>query len=114
MKNVKMSEQLKDYFETTPKEQQEKDFFNIACKMHGIDPTAPNAKRKLKWISFKNRYWYPIRRRMPLIFYGVISSLNMICAGMNLYQEYYWLTVLNVLGGVIFLVFFYEESKKYW
>ena len=39
--------QLKDYFDNTPKEQLERDFFEIRCECEGIDPNDENAKRKL-------------------------------------------------------------------
>ena len=46
--------QLKDYFDNTPKEQLERDFFEIRCECEGIDPNDENAKRKLWWKDTKH------------------------------------------------------------
>ena len=46
--------QLKDYLDNTPKEQLERDFFEIRCECEGIDPNDENAKRKLWWKDTKH------------------------------------------------------------
>ena len=52
--NKKLADQLKDYFDNTPKEQIEKDFFEIQCECKGIDPNDENAKIKLWWKDTKH------------------------------------------------------------
>lgn len=50
-KSESMLEQLRKYLDETPKEQLERDFFEIECTCQGIDPNDPNAKRKLNMIK---------------------------------------------------------------
>ena len=50
----KLVDRLKDYFDNTPKEQLERDFFEIRCACEGIDPNDENAKRKLWWKDTKH------------------------------------------------------------
>ena len=51
----RLVDQLKDYLNNTPKEQLERDFFEIRCKCEGIDPNDENAKRKLWWKDTKHK-----------------------------------------------------------
>lgn len=51
----KIVDQLKDYLNNTPKEQLERDFFEIECKCEGIDPNDKNAERKLWWKHAKHK-----------------------------------------------------------
>ena len=44
----RLVDQLKNYLENTPKEQLERDFFEIRCKCEGIDPNDENAKRNIE------------------------------------------------------------------
>lgn len=41
--NKKLVAQLKDYLDNTPKEQLERDLFEIECECEGIDPNDENA-----------------------------------------------------------------------
>ena len=52
--NKKLIDQLKDYFDNTPKEQLERDFFEIQCGCKGIDPNDETAKIKLWWKDTKH------------------------------------------------------------
>ena len=56
--NKKLVAQLKDYLDNTPKEELEREFFEIRCKFEGIDPNDDNAKRKLYWKDTK--HWLKI------------------------------------------------------
>ena len=49
------TDQLKNYLENTSPEQQEKDWLDICCKVEGIDPNDPSAKKKLKKIERKRK-----------------------------------------------------------
>ena len=51
----RLVDQLKNYLENTPKEQLERDFFEIRCECEGIDPNDENAKRKLWWKDTKHK-----------------------------------------------------------
>ena len=53
-----LADQLKTYLENTSPEQQEKDWFDICCKVEGIDPNDPDAKKKLNRIQRKYT-WRP-------------------------------------------------------
>lgn len=54
-RSKKLVDQLKDYLDNTPKEQLERDFFEIRCKLEGIDPDYENAKQKLWWKDTKHK-----------------------------------------------------------
>ena len=59
--------QLKDYLDNTPKEQLERDFFEIRCECEGIDPNDENAKRKLWWKDTKHELARVLTNTMMLI-----------------------------------------------
>jgi hypothetical protein len=111
---MSLSDQLKEYIENTPKEQLERDWFEISCRCEGIDPNKPNAKRELKKIRLKNKYWYPFRRILPVLIDGFVMITNSFCAGVTFNQEYYWVSLFNLSVSILFFVVLWHDMKKYW
>lgn len=65
-----LTDQLKDYLENTSSEQQEKDWFNVWCKVEGIDSNDPNVKKKLKKIQRKRNwapFWQAVKETVSLV-----------------------------------------------
>lgn len=48
-----MVDNLKEHLANTPKEELEREFFEIRCEYEGIDPNDEDAKRKLWWKDTK-------------------------------------------------------------
>jgi hypothetical protein len=70
-------ESLKKHLNETPREVLEQEFFEIDCKMEGIDPKAPDARKQLKKLHLKNKLKYKI---WPTIRNTVCWMLSLWCA----------------------------------
>lgn len=75
------ADQLKNYLETTSKEQQEKDFFEICCKIEGIDLNLPNARKLLKRKQMKDKFLYRIFPKIIIISLALASIVCFIATG---------------------------------
>ena len=53
-------ESLKKHLNETPREVLEQEFFEIDCKMEGIDHTLPNARKLLKRKKCINKWKYKV------------------------------------------------------
>ena len=92
------TDQLKNYLENTSPEQQEKDWFDICCKVEGIDPNDPSAKKKLKKIERK-REWAPIWQMFKEMFSLVAGAQLIMCSCLPLVNGNYILfVILHTLG----------------
>lgn len=107
-----LSKQLKAYLDGTPKEQIEKDFFEITCRLNGIDPTSPNAKRKIKIISFKNKYLFPFLRKTKKVFDALMCAGWFMCLGASIVEKKYWWIVIEIIFGIYFLWKVYNNGKN--
>lgn len=108
-----LSDQLKKYLEETPKEQIEKDFFNIECHLHDIDPYMPEAKKLLKKMKRKAKWG----RKVPSIRLTVdivTTSLLYMGTGMMLVQKEWWLFALNLICGSYFMYKTLKDSRETW
>ena len=109
-----MSDQLKKYFEETPKEKIEQDFLEFECEFYGIDKNDPCAKRKIKRKHLKEKW----QRRMPKILLYTDSFCTttwFICAGSCLEERLFGLGILYVLFGIVFLYRVIRDAKElYW
>lgn len=74
--NKKLVAQLKDYLDNTPKEQLERDLFEIECECEGIDPNDENAKRKLWWKDTK----YELKIISHYLGYWTLKTLILVSA----------------------------------
>ena len=108
-----LSDQLKEYLDNTSPEQQEKDWFNISCKVEGIDPNDPDAKKKLNKINRK-RKWESIIPSIDKIAIDIfISLLFMVSCIPLLAGKYLWFVVIYILGFLFLELRLYMEREKY-
>ena len=70
-------EGLKKHLEETPREVLEQEFFEIDCKMEGIDHTLPNAKELLKRKRRIDKWKYKI---LPKVYNTACWMLGLWCA----------------------------------
>lgn len=105
------SNQLKNYFETTSEEQQEKDFFEICCKIEGIDSTLPNAKKLLKRKQRKDKFLYKTLPKIIIILLGLGSIVCFIASG-YLIGKHNLGTGLCMMVGMFSFTQFLEKFKK--
>ena len=106
-----LSNQLKNYFETTSKEQQEKDFFEICCKIEGIDSTLPNAKKLLKRKQMKDKFLYRIFPKIIIILLALCSIICFIATG-YLIGKHNLGTGLCMMTGMFSFTQFLKKFKK--
>ena len=97
-----LSNQLKDYLENTSPEQQEKDWFNVCCKVEGIDPDDPKAKKKLKKIQRK-RNWAPIWQMFKEIFSLTVGAQLIMWSCMPLVNDKIGLFIILHIAGFCFI-----------
>lgn len=108
-----LSNQLKDYLENTSPEQQEKDWFNVCCKVEGIDPDDPDAKKKLKKIQRK-RKWEPIWQMFKEMFSLVAGAQLIMWSCMPLINNKFGLFVILHTAGFCFIGWrLWMEREKY-
>lgn len=101
-----LSEQLKQYLENTPKEQLEKEFFDLECEMYGINSSSSNAKCKLWWKKFKVKHLWKFFFWTDIMF--IVGWF--MCAGASIVR-------LRPLWSIIFcfvfgFVFIYRMIRK--
>lgn len=106
-----LSNQLKNYLETTSKEQQEKDFFEICCKIEGIDPSLSNAKKLLKRKQRKDKFLYKIFPKIIVILLALCSIVCFITTG-YLIGKHHLGTGLCMMIGMFSFTQFLEKFKK--
>jgi hypothetical protein len=90
-----LSAQLKKYLEETPREQLERDFFEIECKCEGIDPDDEHAKFKL----------------------NLLKVGRFLHKGLHYFFDWLWRTIIllvAVLGGVILVKPEYSQHPYFW
>lgn len=97
---MKLSDQLKEYLENTPKEQLEQDWFEIQCKCEDIDPNDPNAKAKLKWKMFKNELF---SNRVKATLTTLMMILCFVTSGLNIKGNNIFLAIVMFLCGGFWL-----------
>lgn len=108
-----LTEQLKDYLENTSPEQQEKDWFNVCCKVEGIDPNDPKAKKKLKKIECKRR-WAPVWQFIKETTSLVIGAQLIMWSCLPLITNNYALFLLLHMSGFFFIGWrLWMEREKY-
>lgn len=73
----RLLEELEKHLKETPKEVLEQEFFEIDCKMEGIDHTLPNAKELLKRKKRINKLKYKV---WPTIRNTACWMLSLWCA----------------------------------
>lgn len=105
------SNQLKNYFETTSKEQQEKDFFEICCKIEGIDANLPNAKKLLKRKQRRDKFRYRILPKIIIISLALSSIACFIVTG-YLIGKHNLGTGLCMMMGMFSFIQFLKKFKK--
>lgn len=108
------SNQLKKYLDETPKEVQEQHFFEIQCRMAGIDHTKPDAKRKLKRYNLKNHFRYTcwpfmvdLSLQILCVFTGFMSGV-FACLGNN------WLWIVLTIVSSALYAWGTERGKNNW
>ena len=76
-------EGFKKHLKETPKEVLEQEFFEIDCRMEGIDHTLPNAKELLKRKRRIDKWKYKARNRnvMKLVQVGKRSFIQQMLLG---------------------------------
>lgn len=106
-----LTEQLKKYLETATRDQLEEDFFKIECKLHDIDSTAPNAKRKLAWAKFKIKFslFWP---KVQLIGRSICSAVWFMCLGACIVHKLWAMSVWAFFWGVFFICLTIQKAKK--
>lgn len=108
-----LSNQLKDYLENTSPEQQEKDWFNVCCKVEGIDPNDPDAEKKLRKIQRKYA-WRPAIQSIKEITLHVLIAQSFMWSCIPLLAEKYLLFFgIHILGFVFLAIRLNMEKKKY-
>lgn len=108
-----LSNQLKDYLENTSPEQQEKDWFNVCCKVEGINPDDPDAKKKLKKIQCK-RNWAHIWQMTKEMFSLVAGAQLIMWSCMPLINNKFGLFVILHTAGFCFISWrLWMEREKY-
>lgn len=108
-----LTEQLKEYLENTSPEQQEKDWFNILCKVEHIDPNDPKAKKKLKRIQRKRR-WAPVWQLIKETTTLVIGAQLIMWSCIPLTKTDYSLFLLLHMSGFFFIgLRLWMEREKY-
>ena len=106
-----LSNQLKNYLETTSKEQQEKDFFEICCKIEGIDPNSPKARKIHKRKQMKDKFLYRILPKIIIILLALVSIVCFIATG-YLIGKHNLGTGLCMMMGMFSFTQFLEKFKK--
>lgn len=106
-----LSNQLKTYWETTSEEQQEKDFFEICCKIEGIDANLPNAKKLLKRKQMKDKFRYRILPKIIIISLALGSIACFIATG-YLIGKHHLGTGLCLMMGMFSFTQFLEKFKR--
>ena len=108
-----LSEQLKDYLETTTPEQQEEDFYKICCKIEGLDPNDPKSKKKLERIN-RRRAMKPVLNKIAEVCVTVLAAQLIMWSCLPLMAEKYPLFfAMHTLGFVCFHARIFMEAKKY-
>ena len=103
-------EQLKSHLENTPKEQLEREIFEIQCKMYDINSNLPNAKRKLAWRKFQYKYLNKISYYIDII----CMILWFMCAGANIIlSRPWWAIVICMVFGFGFLYNMIYKIRKF-
>ena len=108
-----LNKQLKKYLKTATPEQLKADYFKIQCITRGIDYDLPDAENLLKKQLRKEKW----ESRMPKIRLTVdicTTSLLNMGGGMALYNENYWLFLVNISLGSYFMHKTLKDSKELW
>lgn len=106
----KVLEQLKKRLEETPKEILEKEFFEIDCKIEGIDHNLPNAKKLLKKKQCRNRWKYNIFPKIKKTAICVTPLLLAFCGGYCQGSGVHWLcsVICFISAGLLELLIIYN------
>ena len=107
------TDQLKNYLENTSPEQQEKDWFDICCKVEGIDPNDPSAKKKLKKIERK-RNLTPIWQIFKETFSLVVGAQLIMWSCLPLVKGNFGLFVLLHITGFCFIGWRLLMEREKW
>ena len=108
-----LSNQLKNYLENTSPEQQEKDWFDVCCKVEGIHPNDPAAKKKLKRIQRKYN-WRHIWQKFKEMFSLIAGAQLIMWSCIPLVKGNYGLFVILHIAGFCFIGWrLWMEKKKY-
>ena len=110
-----LADQLKNYLENTSPEQQEKDWFDICCKVEGIDPNSPDAKKKLRKIQRKHKL-IPVWQIFKETFSLVAGAQLIMWSCMPLVKGNYGLFVILHIAGFCFIGWrlYMEREKSKW
>ena len=108
------SDQLKKYFEETPKEEIDRHFFEFECDWYHIDKNDPHAKRKIKRKHLKEKW----QRRLPkikVVIDACCAYITLMSAGLSLGYKCWGLAFFNTLTGIFFLYKLISDAKElYW
>lgn len=100
-------ENLKKHLKETPREVLEQEFFEIDCKMEGIDHTLPNARKLLKRKKRINKLKYKV---WPTIRNTACWMLSLWCAynaGIYFVCGFHWsIQLITILASVAWLDMF--------
>ena len=110
-----LADQLKNYLENTSPEQQEKDWSDICCKVEGIDPNSPDAKKKLRKIQRKHKL-IPVWQIFKETFSLVAGAQLIMWSCMPLVKGNYGLFVILHIAGLCFIGWrlYMEREKSKW
>lgn len=106
----RLLEGLEKHLKETPKEVLEQEFFEIDCRMEGIDHTLPNAKKLLERKRRIDKWKYKI---FPKFYNTACWMLGLWCAfraGM-LYTANNWVMMIFCLMGSIGWFHFLLSNK---
>lgn len=109
-------ENLEKHLKETPREVLEQEFFEIDCKMEGIDHTLPNARKLLKRKRRINKLKYKV---LPTIRNTACWMLSLWCAydaGIHFARGSHWsIPLIIMLASVGWLNIFlsYKFGKDY-
>ena len=106
----KVLEQLKKRLDETPKEILEKEFFEIDCKIEGVDHNLPNAKKLLKKKQCRNRWKYNIFPKIKKTVICVTPLLLAFCGGYCQGCGIHWLcsVICFISAGLLELLIIYK------
>lgn len=111
-RETKMLKELQKYFDETPKDVLDQNFFQAECEVEGIDPTLPNAKKLLKKKQRRNM-WYKIWPKIintAFLIFAVFCAFN---AGRYHESVHHWgVTVLHLLGAFGWIGAFIQMNNR--
>lgn len=106
-----LTEQLKKYLHETSKEQLEKDFFEIECLIHDVDPNTSNAHKLLRKVK-RRLYWKSLLPTIQLYVDATCAVLLFICAGSCIAGNMLPWAFFNIFWGMWFLCKVINKTKK--